>query len=127
MVIMMTMATGSLIIDDLRCIKKSAAKHSFFAYFVTIQYRPKHLLLRPYEHDATCKNPIAGGDGIFASSCSVSEQLLIFSVDIIGDQHGKLECQRIFKRFDVQTVFLFDLIQPVHECIAVYVKLTRCF
>jgi len=24
--------------------------------------RPKHLLLRPYEHDSTSKNPIAGGD-----------------------------------------------------------------
>ena len=29
---------------------------------VTIQNRPKHLLLRPYEHDSVSKNPIAGGD-----------------------------------------------------------------
>ena len=34
----------------------------FFIIYVTVQNRPKHLLLRPYEHDSASKNPIAGGD-----------------------------------------------------------------
>ena len=30
--------------------------------FVTVHYRSKHLLLRPYEHDSGVQNPITEGD-----------------------------------------------------------------
>ena len=44
---------------------------------VTIQYRSKHMLLRPYEYDSIVQNPISEADfkWILHRNCEVTEQL----------------------------------------------------
>ena len=46
-------------------------------YFVTIQYRSKHMLLRPYEYDSIVQNPISEADfkWILHGNCEGTEQL----------------------------------------------------
>ena len=44
---------------------------------VTIQYRSKHMLLRPYEYDSIVQNPISEADlkWILHGNCEGTEQL----------------------------------------------------
>ena len=44
---------------------------------VTIQYRSKHMLLRPYEYDSIVQNPISEADfkWILHRNCEGTEQL----------------------------------------------------
>ena len=46
---------------------------------VTIQYRSKHMLLRPYEYDSIVQNPISEADfkWILHRNCEGTEQLRI--------------------------------------------------
>ena len=51
---------------------------------VTIQYRSKHMLLRPYEYDSIVQNPISEADfkWILHRNCEGTEQLRIMLINI---------------------------------------------
>ena len=50
------------------------------SYLVTIQYRSKHMLPRPYEYDSIVQNPISEADfkWILHRNCEGTEQLRSF-------------------------------------------------
>ena len=67
---------------------------------VTIQYRSKHMLLRPYEYDSIVQNPISEADfkWILHRNCEGTEQLHKFISTLSAFQcsflqnHGTVTC-----------------------------------
>ena len=51
---------------------------------MSIQYRSKHMLLRPYEYDSIVQNPISEADfkWILHRNCEVTEQLRYFDAGV---------------------------------------------